>query len=240
MPYFEWQISVLNCFLYYDILPVTKCLNLWFGTAPAAMAGIIAVSSINGDELQLLVVVPCLLSGLHTMVQGSRALWCSVPLATAVVAKENDEKQLRYKALLKETIEDTAAGVTVEIEKECWCMPAWAAAGVVIGFASPLTGTGGPLIAMPLFLLWSPGGISMLQMVALAVVGTLPLTVVSTVWASIEREVDLGISLAVAASMCLGVPLGKKLASMMPVDLLKLMVSVALLGIAANILRQVL
>jgi len=143
-------------------------------------------------------------------------------------------KQAGSSSSSSSVVSKDATGAVWDGDLDC----AWLLAGLVIGFLSPMTGTGGPLIAVPLMLLWAPEGISMRQIVALAVVGTLPCSVVSTIFASLEETVDLGASLAVAGVMCLGVPIGKALAERMTVEWLKLVISLALLAIGANILRE--
>lgn len=99
---------------------------------------------------------------------------------------------------------------------------ALAAIGAVAGFGSAMTGTGGPLILVPI-LLW-------LRFPVLAAVGLshavqFPLATLATAGNVLFGTVDFGLGVALAAGLVAGVTLGAKLAHAVPPDLMKRVVA---------------
>jgi uncharacterized protein len=120
--------------------------------------------------------------------------------------------------------------------------PALALAGAVTGFASALTGTGGPLVLVPI-LLWL--GSPVLTAIGLSQVIQLPVSLVATAGNFYNGNLDLRLGALLAVGMPLGVWLGSKVAHSLPratlrraVSLLLIMVGVLLVSrlIAKSIL----
>jgi uncharacterized membrane protein YfcA len=112
--------------------------------------------------------------------------------------------------------------------------PALALAGAVTGFVSALTGTGGPLVLVPILLcLGSP----VLTAIGLSQVIQLPVSLVATAGNFYNGNLDLRLGALLAVEMPLGVWLGSRVAHSLPratlrraVSLLLIMVGVLLVS----------
>lgn len=100
--------------------------------------------------------------------------------------------------------------------------------GLVIGFGSALSGTGGPLILIPL-LIW-------LRLPALTAVGLgqviqLPIAVLATIGNLRHWEVDFVAGTAIAVLLVIGVGAGAHLAHRLPAMLLRRVVATVLVAV---------
>lgn len=109
--------------------------------------------------------------------------------------------------------------------------------GAVTGFGSALTGTGGPLLLVPL-LVWL--GQSVLVSIGLAQVIQVPIAVLATVGNLTYGEVDLTIALLVAALLMIGVTGGARLAHTISVEALKRVVAWVMVGVGVLIVLRIL
>jgi uncharacterized membrane protein YfcA len=109
--------------------------------------------------------------------------------------------------------------------------PALALAGAVTGFASALTGTGGPLVLVPI-LLWL--GSPVLTAIGLSQAIQLPVSLAATAGNFYNGNLDLRLGGLLALGMPLGIWLGSKLARALPRRTLQR--GVALLLIVAGVL----
>jgi uncharacterized membrane protein YfcA len=109
--------------------------------------------------------------------------------------------------------------------------PVLALAGAVTGFASALTGTGGPLVLVPI-LLWL--GSPVLMAIGLSQAIQLPVSLAATAGNFYNGTLDLRLGGLLALGMPLGIWLGSKLARALPRRTLQR--AVALLLITAGVL----
>src|SRR5262249_11750210 len=109
--------------------------------------------------------------------------------------------------------------------------PVLALAGAVTGFVSALTGTGGPLVLVPI-LLWL--GSPVLTAIGLSQAIQLPVSLAATAGNFYNGNLDLRLAGSLALGMPLGIWLGSKLAGALPRRTLQR--AVALLLIAAGVL----
>jgi len=107
--------------------------------------------------------------------------------------------------------------------------PVLAATGAVTGFASALTGTGGPLILVPV-LLWL--GSPVLTAIGLSQVIQLPVSLAATAGNFYNSDLDPGLGALLAVGMPLGVWLGAKLAHSLPGTTLRRAVSLLLITVS--------
>jgi uncharacterized membrane protein YfcA len=114
--------------------------------------------------------------------------------------------------------------------------PALALAGAVTGFASALTGTGGPLVLVPL-LLWL--GSPVLTAIGLSQAIQLPVSLAATAGNFFYGNVDLRLGGLLALGMPLGIWLGSKLARVLPRTTLRRAVSLLLITAGVLVLSQV-
>lgn len=103
-----------------------------------------------------------------------------------------------------------------------------ATVGAVTGFGSALSGTGGPLVLIPI-LVWMK--LPLLTAVGLSQVIQLPIAALATVGNFQHGEVDVGASLAIAALLVLGVVAGARMAHRLPAGLLKRIVAGVLIAV---------
>jgi uncharacterized membrane protein YfcA len=102
--------------------------------------------------------------------------------------------------------------------------PGWPT-GILAGFASALTGTGGPAVLMPI-LLWR--GVPLLAAIALGQIVQLPIALAATLGNLATGPFSLWIAALVAAGMVPGVVAGRWTAGRLPVVLLGRIVAVLL------------
>lgn len=105
--------------------------------------------------------------------------------------------------------------------------------GGLTGFGSALSGTGGPLMLIPM-LAWMK--LPLLTVVGLSQVIQLPIAALASVGNFQLGEVDVGMSLAIAVLLVLGVLAGARLAHRLPAGLLKRIVAGVLIvvGVAMS------
>jgi hypothetical protein len=103
-----------------------------------------------------------------------------------------------------------------------------AVVGGITGFGSALSGTGGPLVLIPI-LVWMK--LPLLTAVGLSQVIQLPVAALASVGNFQLGEVDVGASLAIAVLLVLGVMVGARLAHRLPASLLKRIVATVLIAV---------
>ena len=110
------------------------------------------------------------------------------------------------------------------------------AVGGVTGFLSSLTGTGGPLVLVPIMISMS---VPVLTAVGLSQAIQLPVAVAATLGNVLYGKLDLTLGGVLAVGLTVGSWFGAKLAHVVPRTLLRRIVSVVLLMIGAFILIDV-
>lgn len=100
--------------------------------------------------------------------------------------------------------------------------------GALTGFGSALSGTGGPLILIPV-LVWMK--LPLLTAVGLSQVIQLPIAALASAGNFQLGEVNVGVSLAIAMLLVVGVVAGARLAHHLPAALLKRTVAGVLIGV---------
>jgi len=103
-----------------------------------------------------------------------------------------------------------------------------AVVGGITGFGSALSGTGGPLVLIPI-LVWMK--LPLLTAVGLSQVIQLPVAALASVGNFQLGEVDVGASLAIAVLLVLGVMVGARLAHRLPATLLRRIVATVLIAV---------
>lgn len=100
------------------------------------------------------------------------------------------------------------------------------AVGFVTGFGSAISGTGGPLLLVPL-LVWL--NYPVLTAVGLSQVIQLPISVLATLGNALHGQVDINLGIGLGVALIVGVALGVRLAHRLPAALLRRMLAVALI-----------
>lgn len=107
---------------------------------------------------------------------------------------------------------------------------AGAAVGTLTGFLSALTGTGGPTVLIPV-LLWLE--VPVLVAIGLAQAIQLPIAVLATISNTANGTLDPLLALALGAGLSVGAWFGARLAHSLNQNVLRRIVAVVLLGVAA-------
>lgn len=110
--------------------------------------------------------------------------------------------------------------------------------GVISGFMSVMTATGGPFILLPMFFFIYPE-FPVKQAIAIAQCSTIPISITSTLVSALENDVDLGLAGVTSFGLVCGVPLGSALAARVSSDGLKLFISCLLVGIGGMMVFKV-
>ena len=108
--------------------------------------------------------------------------------------------------------------------------------GGITGFGSALSGTGGPLVLIPI-LIWMK--FSLLTAVGLSQVIQLPIAALATIGNFQHGEVNVGASLAIAVLLVLGVVVGAQIAHRLPAGLLKRIVASVLMAVGAAMAMRI-
>ena len=111
------------------------------------------------------------------------------------------------------------------------------AGGLFTGFASALTGTSGPMVAMPL-LSWT--GRALRERVALAQVAQIPIALGATIAFASFGEVPWRLAAESSAALCVGLVLGARATRRLDTDLLRRLAAVLMWGAAAAMLLRML
>ena len=93
-----------------------------------------------------------------------------------------------------------------------------------------MSGTGGPLVLVPL-MAWL--GAPMLTAVGLSQVIQLPIAALATIGNFQHGDLDIGVSLAIAAMLMIGVSIGARIAHRIDGGSLRRLVSIALIAVGA-------
>ncbi len=107
--------------------------------------------------------------------------------------------------------------------------------GFVTGVGSALTGTGGPLLLVPI-LLWRK--LPILTAIGLSQVIQIPISLTATLGNFIHGEVDFNLGLSLAAILAAGALLGARASHILPVDMLKKLVAALLVAVGLAILYR--
>jgi hypothetical protein len=108
--------------------------------------------------------------------------------------------------------------------------------GVGVGFGSSLTGTGGPVLLVPLLLL--------LRFMPLAAVGIsqaiqLPIAIFATIGFMLYGQIDFYLGFTLGMVQSFGVILGGKIAHTLPYEKLRLVVAITLIGVGLLMIVRV-
>lgn len=111
------------------------------------------------------------------------------------------------------------------------------AGGLITGFASAMTGTSGPMVAMPL-LSWT--GRALRDRVALAQIAQIPIALGATIAFASFGDVPWRLAAESSAALCVGLVLGARVTSMLDTDVLRRLAAVLMWGAAAAMLVRML
>lgn len=112
---------------------------------------------------------------------------------------------------------------------------ALAGIGVVVGIGSAVSGTGGPLVLVPI-LVWLE--LPVLVAIGLSQIIMVPIALLATAGNLIHGKVDFVLGGILAAIMMVGAFAGAEISHRVPADLLKRAVAVILIGVGALILAR--
>lgn len=105
--------------------------------------------------------------------------------------------------------------------------------GFGIGFGSALTGTGGPVLLIPVLMLLQ---VPVLTAIGVSQVIQLPIAVFATIGFCVNGKIDFQLGTLLGLVQAVAVILGAYLAHRMPINRLRQMVAVALIGVAGFML----
>jgi uncharacterized membrane protein YfcA len=109
--------------------------------------------------------------------------------------------------------------------------------GLVTGFTSALTGTSGPMVAMPL-LSWT--GMALRERVALAQIAQIPIALGATVAFTSFGDVPWRLAAECSAALCVGLVLGARGTRRIDTGMLRRLAAVLMWGAAVAMLAQML
>ncbi len=109
--------------------------------------------------------------------------------------------------------------------------------GFAIGFGSSLTGTGGPVLLVPLLLFL---GFMPLTAVGISQAIQLPIALFATLGFILFGEIDYSLGITLGLVQALGVLLGGKIAHTLPHEKLRRVVAITLIGVGVLLIYKVL
>ncbi|MEW5964095.1 MAG: sulfite exporter TauE/SafE family protein [Pseudomonadota bacterium] len=113
--------------------------------------------------------------------------------------------------------------------------PTLAVIGAVTGFSSAITGTGGPLVLVPI-LMWLD--MPVLTAIGLSQAIQLPIAALATAGNAYVGVLDLKLGLLIAVGLSIGTWAGARIAHAVPRAVLRRIVSVVLVGVGGSILAK--
>ena len=112
-----------------------------------------------------------------------------------------------------------------------------ATVGLVTGFASAITGTGGPLVLIPI-LIWLQ--IPILTAIGLSQVIQIPIALLATTGNMLFGTIEFGTGIGIAILLMIGVIMGTRVAHRVSRDILKRVTAFALLMVGGSLLARTL
>ena len=109
------------------------------------------------------------------------------------------------------------------------------AIGAITGIGSALTGTGGPLLLIPI-LIWRK--LPVLTAIGLSQAIQVPISLMATLGNFIHAEVDLRLGIALALVLAVGALLGAKTVHLLPVNRVKKLIAILLVSVGLMILLR--
>jgi hypothetical protein len=114
--------------------------------------------------------------------------------------------------------------------------PQLAVIGAVTGFGSALTGTGGPLILVPI-MVWLE--LPVLTAIGLSQVIQVPIALLATIGNVVYGEIDVWLGVGLAVVLMAGVAVGAHVAHRLSAQFLKQIVAVTLIGVGGLIIVRI-
>ena len=108
--------------------------------------------------------------------------------------------------------------------------------GMITGIGSSLTGTGGPLLLIPI-LMWRK--VPVLTAIGLSQAIQVPISLMATLGNLIHAEVDFSLAVTLALVLAVGALLGAKTAHLVPVNVMKKMVAALLIIVGMMVLLRI-
>ncbi len=127
------------------------------------------------------------------------------------------------------------AGAEGEASRATLGRPAMVLIGVVTGFVSAITGTGGPLVVVPV-LLWLK--VPILTTIGLSQAVQFPIAALATMGNFLYGAPSLALGLVLAAGLALGALAGAQLAHALPRDLLRRLVGGVLITVGVLVVAR--
>ena len=185
---------------------------LWLciGAMPTALVGAWASNIMPPDILELVIGILIAASGVHSLVNGRTASQETPDSADAEALEANAEN-------------NSPAGIAL--------------IGAATGFGSAITGTGGPLILVPL-LLWLRQPV--LRAIRLGQMIQLPVATLATIGNFIYGDPDVRLGLIMAVAILIGTFAGTSISARLPRQMLRALVSGALIVIGILMLIRAL
>ncbi len=108
--------------------------------------------------------------------------------------------------------------------------------GALVGFGSSLTGTGGPVLLVPILItLHYPA----LKSIGISQAIQLPIAVFAVIGFWLYGQIDLGLGLHLGIAQAAGVYIGAHIAHRLPIVQLRRLVAIALIGVGAMMIWQI-
>ena len=108
--------------------------------------------------------------------------------------------------------------------------------GVLVGFGSAITGTGGPVLLVPILItLHYPA----LKSIGISQAIQLPIAVFAVIGFWYYGQIDLGLGLHLGITQAIGVYIGAQVAHRLPVVQLRRLVAIVLIGVGAMMIWQI-
>jgi len=171
-------------------------------------------------------------------------LWLSVGIIPAAILGAGVNTHLNTEILIlivAALIAFSGINVFINRHKESGLIPhisKWLliVIGIMVGFGSSLTGTGGPVLLVPiLIILHYPA----LKSIGISQAIQLPIAVFAVIGFWFYGQIDLGLGLHLGIAQAIGVYIGAQIAHRLPIVQLRRLVAIALIGVGAMMIWQI-
>ena len=187
--------------------------GLWLGIGamPGAYLGAFALAHLPTRAIEAIIAALIVFSGIHTIVRDQNRQATRPGGGATFIARG-----------VKPARATLAPALLVGI-------------GAVVGIASAVSGTGGPLVLVPI-LIWLE--LPVLVVIGLGQIIMVPIALLATAGNLIHGRVDFVLGGILAAILIVGALIGAELGHRMPADLLKRSVAAILIGVGLLILAR--
>jgi uncharacterized membrane protein YfcA len=222
--------GLMGTFIYARRKSIAWAQVLWIslGVIPATIAGARVNTTASAAILTLILAALILYSGANALVKCKTA---SMDPGSRTLNVGTRSSEIVVTGAQPSGARTSMPEFTIKLKKATLVF-----IGLGVGFGSALTGTGGPVLLVPLLLTL---GYLPLSAVGVSQAVQLPIAVFATLGFLLYGEIDFSLGIALGVVQSLGVIIGGLVAHKLPQEKLRLVVAITLMGVGVLMIWRV-